>query len=1269
MVLSLSGYTRARAKVALYYLLCVLTGGLFYLACRWFPRWELRMTCRKVPLSQASLVYVRNQWEQIEVLPVAAVPYNGYVHEVFPNTTGKRRFSHFDDPANPIAPHDSRSPGEPVTMSSLRFFSYRYTHFILNPATGLYETNYHWRDPNWTTTEAVLGGLQDEAMAMRRHIVFGDNVVAVKEKPTLQLLVDEVLHPFFIFQIASIALWLIDNYYYYAGCIFFISVVSTISTLVETKKAMKRMQELSRFSCPVRVFRWGSWWSLRSDDLLPGDVIELSAETAIVPCDAILLEGDCIVNESMLTGESIPVSKVTIGDPDWKTLDWELEDPALSSRLSRFFLFCGTKVIRARSKQVNNSSDDHTGARALVVRTGFNTAKGNLLRSMLFPKPNDFKLYRDSFRFIGVLGLIAFLGFLVSCYNFVRQHVHWSVIIIRALDLITIVVPPALPATMSIGISFAIARLRQRGIFCVSPPRVNIGGKIEVMCFDKTGTLTQEGLDVLGYRFTLPSSMDKHTLSLLCGLDLKGPVSLAIPIESSILTEACDLDYGTIPFPLLFCAMATCHSIKVIDGQLMGDPMDLKMFEFTNWYIEEGGDCAGGGSAVSSPATKDGNLAVSPALAKRRAESAEFLKKTNGIIPMVVRPPGIDSLHDVLSTVGGHGGDASPLSRPKAVDRNLTELGVIREFEFVSSLRRMSVIVKRLHFSEASLRQGLGLPHQSPHGDLDSAASGSTGTGKEFDVFLKGAPEVMKSLCIPESIPADYDQLLGQYAHHGYRVIACAHRRLEGQSWARVMKMKRDEVERGLTFLGFIIFENKLKSGTMAVVHKLSKAKIRQIMCTGDNVLTSVSVSRESGLIKPNNIVFVPKFVGPEPHDESSEIVWEDVDGSGMRLDPLSLLPIEAPGQPTLKCDDYDLAITGDVFHCLLEYGSPHTITRMLVKGNIFARMSPDEKHLLVERLQEIGYTVGFCGDGANDCGALKGADVGLSLSEAEASVAAPFTSKFTELDCVLQVISEGRAALVTSFSCFKFMALYSLIQFTSVSILYSIVGNLGDFQFMFIDIVLIIPMAVLMGRSRGYKEIHPKRPTASLVSKKVLVSIVGQVILQVSSQLYIFMWIRRQPWYQPPDISVDDEIYICMENTAVFLVSCYQYIAVALVFYGGPPYRESIWKNAPFILTTLVLLGVTVELTLYPTSLMREWLELIELPMDGRLYILAVGLLSILLSWIGESFVFRWISGAIGYFVRLGQGTSDLARRGRWRRKGKVHKAVLHELRSKSAT
>ena len=70
---------------------------------------------------------------------------------------------------------------------------------------------------------------------------------------------------------------------------------------------------------------------------------------------------------------------------------------------------------------------------------------------------------------------------------------------------------------------------------------------------------------------------------------------------------------------------------------------------------------------------------------------------------------------------------------------------------------------------------------------------------------------------------------------------------------------------------------------------------------------------------------------------------------------------------------------------------------------------------------------------------ALKAAHAGISLSEAEASVASPFTSKVPNVSCVPKLIMEGRAALTTSFSVFKYMALYSITQFVTASVLYSV--------------------------------------------------------------------------------------------------------------------------------------------------------------------------------------------------------------------------------------
>jgi len=103
------------------------------------------------------------------------------------------------------------------------------------------------------------------------------------------------------------------------------------------------------------------------------------------------------------------------------------------------------------------------------------------------------------------------------------------------------------------------------------------------------------------------------------------------------------------------------------------------------------------------------------------------------------------------------------------------------------------------------------------------------------------------------------------------------------------------------------------------------------------------------------------------------------------------------------------------------------------------------------------------------------------------------------------------------------------------------------------------------VGRTLPYPKIHPKRPTASLVSKKVLTSIIGQTIINFSVQVFVFFWIRRQPWYSKPDVDDEKLETFNYENTALFLVSSFQYILVAVVFSVGPPYRKPIHSNREY--------------------------------------------------------------------------------------------------------
>jgi len=90
-----------------------------------------------------------------------------------------------------------------------------------------------------------------------------------------------------------------------------------------------------------------------------------------------------------------------------------------------------------------------------------------------------------------------------------------------------------------------------------------------------------------------------------------------------------------------------------------------------------------------------------------------------------------------------------------------------------------------------------------------------------------------------------------------------------------------------------------------------------------------------------------------------------------------------------------------------------------LLFTRVFARMTPNDKVQCVQLHMERGVTA-MCGDGGNDCGALRAAHVGMALSEAEASMVSPFsTNNRSVMQCV-ELLKQGRAALATSFSNYK---------------------------------------------------------------------------------------------------------------------------------------------------------------------------------------------------------------------------------------------------------
>ncbi|KAM3834871.1 putative cation-transporting ATPase 13A4 isoform 3-T3 [Vipera latastei] len=783
-------------------------------------------------------------------------------------------------------------------------------------------------------------GLTSPEQELRREIC-GPNAINIDVTPIWKLLVKEVLHPFYVFQAFSVCLWFAENYTEYAVAIIIMSLLSISLTVYDLRKQSVKLHQLveSHNSVLVKVFsKETGTQEVESRHLVPGDTLILDEGKSLLPCDALLLSGQCIVDEGMLTGESLPITKTSLSRDCKSAQPWHLSS---SEDSKRHLLFCGTGVIQARG-------DDGGPARAVVLRTGFNTAKGDLVRSILYPKPMNFRLYRDAMQFLLCLVVMAGIGMVYAVCVFVINGQEAGEVVKKALDVITIAVPPALPAALTTGIIYTQRRLKKKGIFCISPQRINVCGQLNLICFDKTGTLTEDGLDLWGIVLAEGKSFQEvHRFS--SGLPTSwGPA---------------------------YAAMACCHSLMVLDGKIQGDPLDLKMFEATHW--------------------------------------------------------------ELVDSVGWEGGPASVL-------------------------------------------------------------------------MVRPGPEAAEVVVV-DPLPAG---------------------------------------DRGFHFC--------LSGGSYEVF------------------------SQHFGQLLP----------------------------------------------------------------------------QLLLNGTVFARMSPAQKAHLVQQFQQLDYYVGMCGDGANDCGALKEAHAGISLSQQDASVASPFTSKVPTIQCVPELIRHGRAALVTSFCMFKYMALFSLASYIGVLLLYWQLNSFANYQFLFLDLAITTVIGMTMSLNGPHPRLVPYQPPTQLLAPPLLLSVVLNLLFCLAVQLCGFLMVQQQLWYSPSDIhsacSPENAThgpgpgpraplpprhgFQSYENTSVWLLCTFNCLTVALVFSKGKPFREPVYKNHVFMAVLTVQLAVCLFFLFANFEGLYAQMDLVCTPTLWRVWLLGLLLVAFIASFAVEEWLIEnralWkrIKRAVGY-------------------------------------
>lgn len=146
-----------------------------------------------------------------------------------------------------------------------------------------------------------------------------------------------------------------------------------------------------------------------------------------------------------------------------------------------------------------------------------------------------------------------------------------------------------------------------------------------------------------------------------------------------------------------------------------------------------------------------------------------------------------------------------------------------------------------------------------------------------------------------------------------------------------------------------------------------------------------------------------------------------------------------------------------------------HLIPKLIFeKTKIFYRMSPDDKVKLINFLKmDKEAVVAMCGDGANDCGALLSADIGISLNDSMTTkrITSHFSYKNDSINCINIIIRNGRACFESVIMILKYIILYSTLQLTTVLLLYKHYENLTDNQYIYQDFLISLMLCMLAAK------------------------------------------------------------------------------------------------------------------------------------------------------------------------------------------------------------
>jgi H+-transporting ATPase len=301
-------------------------------------------------------------------------------------------------------------------------------------------------------------GLKDSEVQWRLQ-TSGFNEVAEKKRKPLVDFLSRCWGPMPWLLELAIVLSVFLKHYLEAGIIFALLTINTVIGQVQSRGSQRALDALKkRLAIRARVLRDGNWVTIEAKEIVPGDILSVGLGD-IVPADAKLTSGGLSIDQSILTGESLPV---------------DAQQSAV--------VYSGSIVSRGEAKCV-------------VINTGANTYFGKTaeLVETAKPKSHQEQIMLAIVRYMMFLGIGALV--LVAAYAAVIGTGTLSILTFAVIFLMA-AIPVALPAVMAIVQSVGAMELAGKGVLVTRLDSIEDAASIDVLCLDKTGTITQNKLSV-----------------------------------------------------------------------------------------------------------------------------------------------------------------------------------------------------------------------------------------------------------------------------------------------------------------------------------------------------------------------------------------------------------------------------------------------------------------------------------------------------------------------------------------------------------------------------------------------------------------------------------------------------------------------------------------------------------------------------------------------------------------------------------------------------